>query len=99
MSGSGPPNFRRYISEKFSAPTVMKQGSLDSSGELDYYGFYIFALPFLVFEICNFCGHFLGVILSRFQLGERVKQLCMLIDAPNLLFEGLNCICIISKNI
>ena len=37
-----------------SVPTVLKPGSLDSSGELDYYGFYIFALPFLVFEIGNF---------------------------------------------
>ena len=31
----------------------MKPGSLDSSGDVEYmyYGFYIFALPFLVFEI------------------------------------------------
>ena len=34
-------------------PIVMKPGSLDSSGDVEYYGFYIFALPFLVFEIFN----------------------------------------------
>ena len=36
----------------------MKPGSLDSSGDVEYYlmafKFYIFALPFLVFEIFNF---------------------------------------------
>ena len=33
----------------------MKPGSLDNSGDVEYYGFYIFALPFLVkFEIFNF---------------------------------------------
>ena len=33
-------------------PIVMKPGSLDSSGDVEYYGFYSFAL--LVFEIFNF---------------------------------------------
>ena len=33
---------------------VMKPGSLDISGDLEYCGFYIFALSFLVFEIFNF---------------------------------------------
>ena len=37
-----------------SVPIVMKPGSLDSSGDVEYYGFYIFALPFLVLEILNF---------------------------------------------
>ena len=31
----------------------MKPGSLDSSGDVEYYGFYIFALPFLVLEIIS----------------------------------------------
>ena len=36
-----------------SVPIVMKPGSLDSSGDVEYYGLknYIFALPCLVFEI------------------------------------------------
>ena len=37
-----------------SIPIVLKPGSLDSSDDVEYYGFYIFALPFLVFEIFNF---------------------------------------------
>ena len=32
----------------------MKLGSLDSSGDVEYYGFYMFALQFLVLEIFNF---------------------------------------------
>ena len=45
----------RYISKKIQiVPIVMKPGSLDSSGDVEYYGFYSFALPFLVFEIFNF---------------------------------------------
>ena len=35
-------------------PIVLKPGSLDSSDDVEYYGFLIFALPFLVFEIFNF---------------------------------------------
>ena len=37
-----------------NVPVVMKPGSLDSFGDVEYYGFYIFALPFLVLEIFNF---------------------------------------------
>ena len=37
-----------------SVSIVMKPGSLDSSGDVECYGFYIFALPFLVLEIFNF---------------------------------------------
>ena len=50
----------RYISKKFKMflpilAIVMKLGSLDSSGDdVEYYGFYIFALQFLVLEIFNF---------------------------------------------
>ena len=44
----------RYISKIQIVPIVMKPGSLDSSGDVEYYGFYSFALPFLVFEIFNF---------------------------------------------
>ena len=45
----------RYISKKIqNVPIVMKLGSLDSSGDVEYYGFYIFALQFLVLEIFNF---------------------------------------------
>ena len=44
---------------------LMKPGSLDSSGDVEYYVFYIFALQFLVFEIFKwafFGTHFVTVL-------------------------------------
>ena len=38
----------------------MKPGSLDSSGDVEYYGFYSFALPFLVFRDIQLLRAFFG---------------------------------------
>ena len=56
-SNSRPANKMCNVQDQLkiqNGPIVMKPGSLDSSGDLEYYGFYIFALSFLVFEIFNF---------------------------------------------
>ena len=52
----------------------MKPGSLDSSGDVEYYGFYIFALPFLLLRYSTFKGIFWESFCHGFNMGQIVKK-------------------------